>query len=297
MAADKTTLRVAAVQIETALGDVAANLRKHKDWIGSARVEGADIVLFPELSLTGYGLRDRAPDVALPVDAAPIAELVEAAGPMSVTFGFVERSDDGRLYNAAMTVGAGGVLSTHRKLNLPGYGRLEEDRWFAAGGRVDTFALAPGWNAACMICADLWNPALAHIAACRGADLLLAPVSSAIEAVGDGFDNPSGWAKALDFYAMMYGLPTVMANRVGREGDLTFWGGSRVLDATGRTVASADSSEALVIAEIAKQDVDEARARLPTVRDSNPALVHAELGRWLDLRETRWREKVTGPLT
>src|SRR5262249_10679100 len=117
------------------------------------------------------------------------------------------------------------------------------------------------------------------------------------EAVGDGFDNPSGWAKALDFYAMMYGLSTVMANRVGREGDLTFWGGSRVLDATGGTIASADSSEALVIAEIARQDIDEARTRLPTIRDSNPALVHAELGRWLDLRETRWQAKVTGPLT
>jgi N-carbamoylputrescine amidase len=295
MAADKTTLRVAAVQIETALGDVAANLRKHRDWIDSARVEGADIVLFPELSLTGYSLRDHAPDVALAAGAAPIAELVEAAGPMAVTFGFVERNDDGRLYNAAMTVGDGRVLSTHRKLNLPGYGRLEEDRWFAAGGRIDTFVLAPGWNAACMICADLWNPALAHIAACRGADLLLVPVSSAIEAVGEGFDNPSGWAKALDFYAMMYALPTMMANRVGREDDLTFWGGSRVLDATGRTIAAADARESLVIAELTKQDVAEARTRLPTVRDSNPALVHAELGRWLDLRETRWQAKVTGP--
>ena len=231
--------------------------------------------------------------MSLAAGAAPIAELVEAAGAMAVTFGFVERSDDGRLYNAAMTVGDGLILSTHRKLNLPGYGRLEEDRWFAAGARIDTFALAPGWNAACMICADLWNPALAHIAACRGADLLLAPISSAIEAVGDGFDNPSGWAKTLDFYAMMYGLPIAMANRVGREGDLTFWGGSRILDAAGRTVASADDSEALLMADIAKEDVDEARTRLPTVRDSNPALVHAELGRWLDLRETSWQAKVT----
>jgi predicted amidohydrolase len=282
------------VQIETALGDVAANLRKHKDWIDSARVEGADIVLFPELSLTGYSLRERSPDVSLAADAAPIAELIEAAGTMTVTFGFVERSDDGRLYNAATTVSDGRVLSTHRKLNLPGYGRLEENRWFAAGERVDTFELSAGWNSACMICADLWNPALAHIAACRGADLLLAPVSSAIEAVGDGFDNPSGWAKALDFYAMMYGLPIVMTNRVGREDDLTFWGGSRILDASGRTVAATDDRECLVVAELARDDIERARSRLPTIRDSAPTVVHAELGRWLDLKETRWQTKVTG---
>jgi N-carbamoylputrescine amidase len=165
-------------------------------------------------------------------------------------------------------------------VNLPGYGRLEEDRWFAAGSQVDTFALAPGWTAATLICADLWNPALVHLAASRGADLVLAPISSALEAV-EGFDNPRGWSVALDFYAMIYGLPTVMTNRVGREDDLTFWGGSRVVDAVGRTIARANADEALVIAEIARGDIKRARTRLPTIRDSAPALVHAEFGRLL----------------
>jgi N-carbamoylputrescine amidase len=294
MAAGRPTLRVAAAQIKTALGDIAANLDKHRDWIDRARADAIDVLLFPELSLTGYSLRDRGRDVALPAGAAPIAELVKAAGPLTATIGFVERDEGGRLYNTAVTVGGGRVLAYHRKLNLPGYGRLEEARWFAAGERVETFALAPGWRAACLICADLWNPALVHIAACRGADLVLAPISSAIEAVGKGFDNPGGWAKTLDFYAMMYGLPIVMANRAGLEGDLTFWGGSRVLDAFGRMIARAGDGEALIVAELVRDDVERARGRLPTVRDSNPALVHAELGRWLDITETRWRAKVTG---
>ena len=73
----------------------------------------------------------------------------------------------------------------------------------------------------------------------------------------------------------------LMANRVGREGDLTFWGGSRALDPFGRTIAQADGNEALVVAELDRSDIDRARDRLPTVRDSNPALVQAELGRWL----------------
>jgi N-carbamoylputrescine amidase len=282
MATGKATLRIAAAQIETTLGDVAANLHLHRDWIARAREAAVDVLLFPELSLTGYSLRDGARDVALSISSAPIHEIARAAGPMLVTFGFVEHGGDG-LFNVVATVRDGRIQSVHRKINLPGYGRLEEDRWFAAGESVGTFALAPDWTAASLICADLWNPALVHIAACRGVDLLLAPVSSAVEAV-EGFDNAGGWTTALDFYAMIYGLPVLMANRVGREGELTFWGGSRALDAFGRTVARADGSEALVVAELDRADIDRARERLPTVRDSNPALVQAELGRWLESR-------------
>lgn len=290
MAAERTTLRVAAAQIETVLGDVAANLRKHLDWIERARAARVDVLLFPELSLTGYSLGNRARGAA--VAGSSLLDIGRATGAMTVTVGIVER-DGSDLFNSALTVRDGRSLAVHRKLNLPGYGRLEETRWFAPGSRIDTFAPAPGWSAASLICADLWNPALVHIAACRGADLLLAPISSALEAV-EGFDNPEGWTKTLDFYAMMYGMPIVMANRVGSEGDLTFWGGSRILDAAGRTLAESGSGEALVIADLVKADIGTARARLPTIRDSNPALVHAELGRWLDIRETRWQAKVTG---
>ncbi|HEX2115335.1 MAG TPA: nitrilase-related carbon-nitrogen hydrolase [Alphaproteobacteria bacterium] len=274
-------MRVAAAQIETTLGDLAANLRKHRDWIERARAAAVDVLVFPELSLTGYSLRKGARDLALPRDSASIGEIANAAGAMAVILGFVELAESGRLFNTAVTVRDGGIVSVHRKINLPGYGRLEENRWFAAGERIETFSLAPEWTASSLVCADLWNPALVHIAACRGADLLIAPVSSAIEAV-DGFDNPRGWTTVLDFYAMMYGLPTVMANRVGHEGDLTFWGGSRVVDACGHTIARSDDREALVIAEISKPDVECARTRLPTVRDSNPALVRAELNRLVE---------------
>jgi predicted amidohydrolase len=280
MTSGTATLRVAAAQIETSLGHLAANLRKHLDWIERARAASIDLLVFPELSLTGYSLAASARDIALSRDAAPAREIAKAAGPMAVTFGFVESGEDRKLFNTAMTIRGGDTLSAHRKVNLPGYGRLEEDRWFAVGGRIDTFQLAPGWSAATLICADLWNPALVHLAASRGADLVLAPISSAREAV-EGFDNPRGWSVALDFYAMMYGLPIVMTNRVGREEDLSYWGGSRVVDAFGRTNARSDADEALVIAEIARDDIERARMRLPTIRDSAPAFVHSEFGRLL----------------
>ena len=280
MTSGTATLRVAVAQIETILGDIAANLRKHLDWIEQARAASADLLLFPELSLTGYSLGASSRDVVLSRDSGVISAIAKATGTMAVSFGFVELGHDRKLFNTAITIRGSRILSVHRKVNLPGYGRLEEDRWFASGNRIDTFDLAPGWTAATLICADLWNPALVHLAANCGADLLLAPISSALEAV-EGFDNPRGWEIALDFYAMMYGLPIAMANRVGREDGLTFWGGSRVLDADGRTIARTEAEQALVVADIMRSEVERARTRLPTIRDSDPALVHAELGRML----------------
>jgi predicted amidohydrolase len=279
MAVNKGTLRIAAAQIETTLGDVAANLRKHREWIERARAAAVDVLVFPELSLTGYSLREAARGLAMSREAASVREIAEAAGAMTVIFGFVERAAGDRLFNSALTVRDGRILSVHRKINLPGYGRLDENRWFAAGARIDTFVLGPGWTAATLICADLWNPALVHIAACRGADLLIAPVSSAVETV-QGFDNTRGWTIVLDFYALMYGLPTVMANRTGREGELTFWGRSRIVNAAGQTVTLGGDGEALVVANTSKADVERARMRLPTIRDSTPDLVRAELDRW-----------------
>src|SRR6185295_5660926 len=110
---------------------------------------------------------------------------------------------------------------------------------FAAGRHVDTLALDANWRASVMICADTWNPPLVHLAAMQSATLLLAPISSALEAVGADFDNPQGWDTNLRFYALTYGMPVMMANRVGAEGELTFWGGSRILDPFGHPLAAA----------------------------------------------------------
>ena len=131
-----------------------------------------------------------------------------------------------------------------------------------------------------MICADLWNPALVHLAAMQEATLLLAPISSALEAVGADFDNPGGWDITLRFHAMTYGLPVAMANRVGREGELSFWGGSRILDPFGHTLAQASGTgEEVVRARVDFDDVRRARYALPTVRDANLPLVRREIDR------------------
>ena len=275
-----TTFAVAAAQTASVLGDVAANRRKHLDVIDAARAAGVDVLLFPEMSLTGHGAGSDTLHLALRRDDPLVTEIAEASGTMCTVFGLIEEGRAAQFYNTAIAVRGGAIVAAHRKINLATYGRLEDGKHFAAGRCVDTFDLAPDWRASVMICADLWNPVLVHLAAMQDATLLLAPVSSALEAVGADFDNPGGWDVNLRFYALTYGLPVMMANRVGREGDLTFWGGSRILDPFGRTLAqAAGDGEELVRARIDYAEVRRARYLLPTVRDANLPLVQREVER------------------
>lgn len=280
MANASSTIDVAVAQVESACGDVTANLRKHVDVIGAARGEGIAVLVFPELSLTGHGAGPDALRLALRCDDAAVEAIARASGPMCTVFGFIEEAGGARFYNAAIAVRDGAVVALHRKINLATYGRLEDGKHFGAGSRVDAFDVGRNWRASMLICADLWNPPLVHLAALQDVTLLLAPVSSAVEAVAADFDNPAGWAVNLRFHALTYGLPIAMANRVGREGDLTFWGGSRIVDAFGHTLAQAEGAdEALVHARIDFADVRRARFHLPTLRDANTPLVQRELGR------------------
>jgi len=273
-------IKAGIAQIDCRLGDLQRNLQLHLQMVEQARSAGVELLLFPELSLTGYGLGGLVPDVALASDAPAIAALAQAAGEMTVVFGFVEEGPAAQFYNAAAAVRNGQVVHLHRKLNLPTYGRLEEGKLYAEGQRVDAFEVSPPWTAGLLICADLWNPALVHLAMSQGATVLLAPINSALGAVSDEFSNPKGWDLAVRFYAMMYGVPVLMANRVGAEGDARFWGGSCIVDPYGEILAQcADASPCLLTADLHYNAVRGARFQLPTLRDSNLPLVQREINR------------------
>jgi predicted amidohydrolase len=273
-------LTVGVAQIQTTLGDINANLAKHVALIDAAHRRAVDVLLFPELSLSGYSVGGDASALAMNEADPRLQELASLSGPMLVVVGAIERMAVGRPTNTAFGFCQGQIAFRHRKLNLPSYGRLTEASHFAPGDSLDAYEHPRTGRIGTLICADLWNPALVHLSALQAVNFLLAPVSSAREAVGDGFDNRVGWRIALEFYSLMYGMPIAMANRVGTEGKLTFWGGSRILDAFGRVIAEAKGDEEdLVIASLDLDDALHARRRLPTIRDSNPALIGRELAR------------------
>ena len=275
-------LTVGAAQISSLTSDLKTNFAKHHEYVDRAAALGVELLVFPELSLVGHYGADALLDIVMTRDDPRLIELSRAAGDMEITVGFVEEARGAQFYNAAAVYRNGRLRYIHRKINLPSYGRLVETKHYAHGRFVDTHLLTEDWVLGLLICADLYNPALAHLAFLHGATLLTAPISSGREAVGDEFDNPLSWATTIQFYAMMYGAPVVMTNRVGQERDLNFWGGSRILDSFGRVRAQGGLEEELITARLDYADTRKARALLPTVRDSNLALVQRETNRLID---------------
>jgi predicted amidohydrolase len=199
---------------------------------------------------------------------------------MFVVVGFVEEGYGAQFFNAAAVLRDGKLVFVHRKLNLANYGDMQEAKFFATGRYIEPFALAGRFVGAVLLCSDMWNPPLVHIAALHGATMLVVPTNSSLDSNSGDVSKPERWDTVLHFYASIYGLPIVFANRVGREGVHTFWGGSRIVDAFGNVVAQADGdAEQLISCAVSYDDVREARYKLPTVRDSNLGLIHREIQR------------------
>ncbi|SDG56311.1 Predicted amidohydrolase [Onishia taeanensis] len=266
-------LRVGAAQINATLGDVDANLERHLDMIAKARHAGLELLVFPELSLTGYGLGNQVIELACPAEDPRLADLAQAAGDMQVVVGFVEEASPGEYYNALAICQHGALQAVHRKLNLPTYGGLEEGKLFTHGSELTHVPVRQGWSATSLICADLWNPGLVHAALLARPTVLCAPINSASGIVSDDFSNEQNWAINLQFYAMTYGTPVIMANRFGPEGGSHFWGGSRILGPRGDILALAEDREMLIEARLSRTAIARARFELPTHRDADTPLV------------------------
>ncbi|NMT64778.1 nitrilase-related carbon-nitrogen hydrolase [Marinobacter orientalis] len=268
-----TNLNVAVAQINCQLLDVEANLERHREYASQARQNGAEVLLFPELSLTGYQVGRNAPSVAMRSDDPALLDLAKHAKGITLVVGFVERARAGELYNAMAYLRDGRVIHVHRKINLPTYGGLDEGKWFHSGSQIGNVALREHWESSCLICADLWNPALTHCAFLKQPELMLAPINSASGVVSENFSNEDNWKINVSFYAMIYGTPVLMANRYGHEEDLWFWGGSCILGPKGEILAAADDGECIIQAELDQRAIDRARFEMPTVRDSNTRLI------------------------
>lgn len=271
---------VGAAQMNCHLGDVDANLGTHRELIGDGRRRGLDLLVFPELSLTGYDLGPAVAEVAMTAENPRLLELARECGDMLVIVGFVERLALGEYANSAACLWRGSVIAVHRKINLCTYGGHEEGKLFGRGNRLTQIETG-GLSSSVLICADLWNPGLAHAAMLKRPDIILAPINSALGMVEGEFDDEANWLACLRFYAMMYATPIVMAHRDGDEGASRFWGGSCIVGVDGHVMARAEPGQGIVSAVIDRQDIAKARFAMPTHRDANTPLVSALLANQL----------------
>jgi len=286
---------VALAQIAPRLGDVPANLVRHLALIEQARRDGAHLVVFPELSLTGYFLKDLVPEVALREDAAALRDVAAASRGVDVVVGAVLESDETRFHNAALYFSDGRLVHVHRKVYLPTYGLFDEQRYFAQGDRFRSFEAplpAAGqrrpWRAGMLVCEDMWHLTAPALLARQGVDLLLCPSSSP----GRGVAHGAALGTALSYdamtrtYAQLTTSYLLYCNRVGFEDGVNFWGGSRVVDPDGKVCVEAGDGEELLWHRIDLNAIRRVRLANPLLRDERHDLVDAETERLRHLRRT-----------
>jgi NAD+ synthase (glutamine-hydrolysing) len=277
--------KLALAQINTVLGNVQKNLEKHLTLVDQAAREGADLLIFPELSLTGYLLLDMVPQVSIhPNEKDPVfSKLLEASQKLDLVVGFVQEDERNRFYIASGYLSGGKVVHVHQKIYLPTYGLFDEGRFFAWGDSVRAFDTRFG-RFGMLVCEDFWHASLPYLLWQDGADVLIFTSSSPGRGLSnDTQEDSARWVDHINrAYASSFTTFVAHTNRVGYEDGLHFWGGAMVYDPNGNVISRAPQyEETISYCEIDLNQLHRTRTRLPLLRDERTALVQRELSRIL----------------
>jgi NAD+ synthase (glutamine-hydrolysing) len=278
-------LKVGLAQITPKLGDLEANLERHLQAVEEAAESGVELLIFPELSLTGYRLHDLAFSLAIqPGYKDPIfARLLEASRGMDLVVGFVEADTRQKFFISAAYLSGGEITHLHRKVYLPTYGMFDEGRYFAWGDQLRAFNTRFG-RVGILICEDFWHVSAAYTLWLDGADMLI--LTSSSPGRGLATEQKIGSAKWVEHinqaYASMFTNFILHTNRTGFEDGVTFYGGSTIFGPEGNLLNQGPYyEEAIVTARLDLNELRRARIRLPLLRDERVGLTRRELGRIL----------------
>jgi predicted amidohydrolase len=271
----------ALAQIKPKLGCLADNLTLVEEAVERGIREQADLILFPELALTGYFLKDLVPDVALSLDAPEIARLAALSRHIAIAIGLVEVTPDYRFFNTALYLEDGAIRHLHRKVYLPTYGLFDELRYLARGDRFRAFDSKFG-RLGMLICEDMWHLSAPYILAMDGATTLLCLSSSPGRGIStdDRLGSTAAWQRLTATTATFLNARVLYCNRVGYEDGVNFWGGSEAVAPSGSAIArGAIMDEDFVLAGLKEGELRRERIFSPMMRDENLALTVRELSR------------------
>jgi predicted amidohydrolase len=282
-------VRIALAQLAPRLGALEDNLERHRAVLAEARAAGANLIVFPELGLTGYLLQDLAAEVAMRIDDPRLDALVAETRGVSAVVSFVEESADHRLFIAAALVEDGEIRHVHRKLFLPTYGLFDERRFFAAGDVLRAVPSRLGAGIGLAVCEDFWHLAVPQLLALDGAQILINVSSSPGRDLAStnevGLGTATSWRAMMRTYAQLTTSFVVFCNRVGVDESISFWGGSEVIGPNGEALLSAPLyDEGVFSVDVSLGDVRRERISLPLLRDERPELNVRELQRIVDER-------------
>lgn len=267
-------MRVCLAQIKPFLGDTAKNLKLHEEYIAKAVENKCDVIVFPELSLSGYYLLDYVSEVAMRTDDKAVKKLVALSKDISVVFGFVYEGDDNFFYNVCVYAEKGRIVHMHKKVYLPDYTMFEEARYFSAGNSFSAFDTAFG-KCGILICEDALHLSSIYMLSRQGVQtLFIASNSPARGIVSDGLEAASVWQTSNKYTASLLTLNLVYVNRVGVEDGVAFWGGSEAYSALGERKVRLPLFEATSgIVEFNNDDIRLARIHSPFFRDEKSGLL------------------------
>jgi len=277
-------MKIALAQIAPTLGNIATNLDLHLDLIEKARRAKADILVFPELSLTGYKLRDLVERAALnPQTSKTFKKLREAGRDLDMVVGFVEEKpqERGQFYNSAAFLHKGSILHIHRKVFLPNSGMFEELRFFAQGRNIRAFD-SPWGRSGMLICRDFLHLNANYLLFADGAEISITISAAPGRGVAGekGFATSRMWELIGETVARLTTSVVIYCNRVGFEDGAAFAGGSFIFDPYGHKVAQAPYFDpAFLLAEIDLGDIRKARKAMTFKRDDKPEVTLANMER------------------
>lgn len=275
-------MKIALAQVSPHLGDVEKNLDFHLRTIENARRSKVDLIVFPELSLTGYTLMDLVPDVALEPARHPLfKKIVASSRTIDIVLGFVEERGKGLFYNSAAYISRGQIVHVHRKAFLPTGGMFEEARFFAPGKTFRTFKTSFG-KVGLMVCRDFLSTGAGYVLFAGGVDVVI--IISAAPGrgmnAGDTFVTSRMWelmGETMSYFSTAF---VVYCNRVGFEDGKAFAGGSFIFGPDGqRLVKAPEAEEDLVLADLRLEDIRAARKKWTFLRDDRPEVILHSLQR------------------
>jgi len=249
-------LRVALAQINPTVGDIDGNARKIAERIAQAREQGAGLVVFPELALSGYPPEDLLLKTSFLERAAnALQELAAQTRDIVALVGFPERAED--VYNAAAVLAGGEVAAVYRKMYLPNYGVFDEQRYFQSGAEAGVFELN-GVPIGVTICEDIWEPGPPAMTEALAGAQVIVNLSASPYRVGYGH----GRERMLIQRAVDNLAAVVFVNTVGGQDELVFDGHSVAVDQDGRILARCPQfEESLTLCTIDPREVASARLR------------------------------------
>ncbi len=268
----KEEVKIALAQFPCRVGNKKYNVKRIAEFVKRAKKESVELIVFPEMSLTGYATRDLSYELAeeIPGTSTEEIERIARKAEVYIVHGMPERSLAGNtiLYNTAVLTGPKGYIGKYRKLFLPTHSVFEEKRYYRIGYQTPIFETDFG-KLGIMICYDLFFPEVGRILRLQGAKLLIC-ISASPTVRKTAFETLTK-ARAIENTCFV-----AWANLVGFENGLQFWGGSHIINPSGSLVAKAKYDiEDLVFGNINYEDLASVETFVPTIRDIRPELYTA----------------------